>query len=105
MPRSNFTISAFVVSVYALLATIVQQGISRLGGAPVLQEIPSWAFLLIGPMIPLGIGHGVEFFLLASVTCMPLLICGLISKTTWVRWVLLLSAVVIWVGIGYLLGF
>jgi hypothetical protein len=104
MSPKTFSIAARFIGIYAFVAVLVQQGISRLGGATILQEIPTWVFLIFGPMIPLGIGHGIEFFLLASTTCLPLLIYGFVSNTPWKKATLLLAAVFVWLAIGYFLG-
>ena len=102
--KRRLAITALTVCLYAFLAVAVAWTVDGMGGAQALQRIPFWVFLLLGPMIPLGVGHGIEFFLLTTLICLPLTCSGLLIRSRNLAMGLFLSAAAVWVAVGYFLG-
>jgi hypothetical protein len=104
MKISNSKIALLVGVAYSLVAALTAVVVSNVGGANALTSIPKWIFYLVGPMIPLGIGHGVEFFIVATVLCLPLFVGVVVTGNRALKIILALVALTVWMSIGSFLG-
>lgn len=94
----------FIALTYSAISAIVAFGVTQMGGASALASLPSAVILVLGPMITLGVGHGIEFYVLSTILFLAALITYANTDRLWMWLVPSGFFVGVWVKLGLTLA-
>lgn len=93
----GLTVYVLVTAALYVVAAAYIRSIGDLGA------IPKVVWLLFGPALGLGSGHGIAAYAAATAVIVPLLVVALITKKIW-KLICVAAAIGIWVGIGWFMA-
>ena len=64
------------------------------------ERIPNVAYLAVGPLISLAVGHGLIFYFVATLICIPMALIACRAHSRERAFALILSSVAVWILVG-----